>query len=112
MVPLLHHRLNISQRFLPSINARMCDILERNRRHKVSRLPSFVHFTVELVNLFKRKPFGLVDQCPYEEDADEATAAPDEEDFGAQVCVAGAGVYEVGCHVCECLIEFVSKDGR
>jgi len=112
MMSLLHHSFDISQRFLPGIDARMCDILERNRRHKVSRLPSLIHFTVELINLLERKPFGLVDECPNEEDADETTAAPDEEDFGAQVCIAGAGVYEIGCHVCECLIEFVSKDGR
>jgi hypothetical protein len=60
-------------------------------------LPRMWHLRVELVDLLEGEPFGLVDHAPHEDDADEAAAAPDEEDLGAEVGVAGVVVDEVGC---------------
>lgn len=51
---------------------------------------------VELVDLLEGKTLGLVDHGPDEEDADEAEAAPDEEDLCAEVGVTGSGIDHVG----------------
>jgi hypothetical protein len=52
--------------------------------------------------LFESEAFGFVDHEVDEGYAEEAAGEPDEEDFGLQVGVSRAEVYEVGGGVGDC----------
>lgn len=100
---LLPHsaRLQIRQTALPHsaralLIRHILNILETNRGDETVRLPRLGDLGVEFVDLLERQALGLVDHEVDEGDADEAEAAPDEEDFGLQVGVARAGVDHVG----------------
>lgn len=54
---------------------------------------------VQLIYLLEGQTLSLVYQAEDKECADEAEAAPDEEHFRLQVCVALARVYHVGGRV-------------
>ena len=90
--------LKISQRVLPGavLIGNVLNILEADSRNEALALPRLVDLEVELVDLLKGQTLGLVDHEVDEGDADEAEAAPDEEDLGLQVGVAGALVDHVG----------------
>lgn len=88
--------LDLCEGEVAGVGVRLLHILEGDGRHEALRLPRVGHLGVELVHLLERETLGLVDHTPHEEDADEAAAAPNEEDFGAEVGVAGAGVDHVG----------------
>jgi hypothetical protein len=95
---LLPHRssLQISQGALPrTFASNILDVLEADGRDEALALPRLADLAVELVDLLEGQALGLVDHEVDEGDADEAEAAPDEEDLGLQVGVAGAGVDHV-----------------
>jgi hypothetical protein len=94
-------RLQIGQRRVPhgTLLGNVLDILEAERGHEALALPRLVDFSVELVDLLEREALGLVDHEVDKGDADEAETAPDEEDLGLQVGVAGAVVDHVGSRV-------------
>lgn len=72
------------------------NILKANGGHEIVRLPGLGDLGVKFVDLLERQTLGLVDHKVDEGDADEAEAAPDEEDLGLQIRVAWAGVDHVG----------------
>jgi len=84
-------------------------VLEGHSRHEAARLPRLADLVVELIDLLEREALGLVDHGVDEGDADEAAAAPDEEDLGLQVDalrrLAGVVVHEVGGGVSDCEVE-------
>lgn len=96
---LLSHRsiLKISQRVLPRavFISDVLNVLEADGRHEALALPRLADLEVKLVDLLEGQTLGLVDHEVDEGDADEAEAAPDEEDLGLQVGVAGALVDHV-----------------
>jgi hypothetical protein len=99
---LLPHRssLQIGQGALPRAFASdVLDVLEADSRDEALALPRLADLAVELVDLLEGQALGLVDHEVDEGNADEAEAAPDEEDLGLQVGVAGAGVDHVRCGV-------------
>ena len=65
--------------FLQSDAALRCllNVLEADLRLELLRLGRLLDDAVELIDLFKSEPFGLVDHEPDEGDADEAERAPD-----------------------------------
>ena len=97
---LLSHRsiLKISQRVLPRavFISDVLNVLEADGRHEALALPRLADLEVKLVDLLEGQTLGLVDHEVDEGDADEAEAAPDEEDLGLQVGVARALVDHVG----------------
>lgn len=84
-------------------------VLERHGRHEAARLPRLADLVVELVDLLEREALGLVDHGVDKGDADEAAAAPDEEDLGLEVhslrWLARVVVHEVGGRVADCEVE-------
>ena len=90
--------LKISQRVLPGavLIGNVLNILEADSRNEALALPRLADLEVKLVDLLEGQTLGLVDHEVDEGDADEAEAAPDEEDLGLQVGVAGALVDHVG----------------
>lgn len=88
--------LDLREREVPVVCVRLLDVLERDGRDEALGLPCVGHLCVELVDLLEREALGLVDHAPHEEDADEAAAAPDEEDLRAEVGVLGAVVDHEG----------------
>jgi hypothetical protein len=70
-------------------------LAEGNGRSPVLAQPGTAHLAVQLIHLLKGKTLGLVDQKVHERDAQEAAAAPDEEDLGLQVGVARAVVDQI-----------------
>ena len=91
--------LSISQARTAVVNGSILDILEGDRGNEARRLPRLGNLAVKLIDLLERKTLSLVDHSPDEEDADEAASTPDEEDLGAHVGVAWAGVDHVGRRV-------------
>jgi hypothetical protein len=55
---------------------------EINLGPELLALPRLIDQSVQFINLLEREAFCLVDQCPDEDDCDQAAATPDEEDFG------------------------------
>jgi hypothetical protein len=86
------------------------NILERDGGNEARRLPRVGALSVELVDLLEGEALGLVDHGPDEEDADETASAPDEEDLGAHVGVAGAVVDHVGGSVADGEVEKPAVD--
>jgi len=68
----------------------LLDFVVFDRRHEVSGPIRSVHLGIQLVDLLKGKTFGLVDEEVDKGHADAAEAAPDEEDFGAEIAVGGS----------------------
>jgi hypothetical protein len=89
--------LKVSQRALPCAIAvsDIANVLEADSRYESLALPRLADLAVELVNLLQGQTLGLVDHGPDECDADEAEAAPHEEDLGLKVRVAGTVVDHV-----------------
>ena len=77
--------LGLSQRHVPDVLLCFLDIDEGDCGHEAGRLPCVLNLGVQLVDLLERKTLGLVDHGPREEDANEAAAAPDEEDLRLEV---------------------------
>jgi hypothetical protein len=97
--------LDISQACTAGVGIHVLNILERDGGNETRRLPRVGALSVELVDLLEGESLGLVDHGPDEEDADEAASAPDEEDLGAHVGVAGAVVDHVGGSVTDGEVE-------
>lgn len=87
--------LDLREAHAARVGVDVLDLLERHRGHEALALPRDADLAVQLVDLLEREALGLVDHGPHEDDADDAAATPDEEDFGAQVGVAGAVIDEV-----------------
>jgi hypothetical protein len=106
---LLPHRriLQIRQRALARTTSvrNVLNVLETDCWHKALALPRLADFAVELVDLLERQTLSLVDHEVDKGDADEAEAAPDEEDLGLQVGVARAVVDHVRGGVGDCPVE-------
>ena len=92
-----HLRLNIGQTHTPAMRIAhgLVNLGKVDSGHKALGLPGLADFFVQFVYLFETEALSLVDHEVDEGDADEAEGAPDEEDFGAEVGVAGAGVDHV-----------------
>jgi hypothetical protein len=90
--------LKIGQGVLPRavLIRNILNVLEADSGNKALALPRLADLEVELVDLLEGQTLGLVDHEVDEGDADEAEAAPDEEDLGLQVGVAGTLVDHVG----------------
>ena len=56
------------------------------------------NLSVQFIHLLETQALGLIDAEIHERDADAAEAAPDEEDFAAEVRVAGAWVHHLQIH--------------
>lgn len=98
--------LNLRQRPAPIIPLmQILHVLEGQARRKPRALPRVADLCVQLVDLLEREALGLVDHGPDEEDADEAAAAPDEEDLGAEVGVARPVVDDVRGRVADGEVE-------
>jgi hypothetical protein len=82
--------LDFRKRHVSSVCLNILYVLEGNTGHEAGGIPRMGNLSVKLVDLLESKALGLVDHGPDEEDADEAASAPDEEDFGSQVCVSWA----------------------
>lgn len=89
------HGLDIGKGLPANIGPDILDLGVRDGRHESLGLPRLGDLGVELIDLLEREAFGLVDEEVDEGAADEAEAAPDEEDLGLQVGVAWAGVDHV-----------------
>ena len=87
--------LDICQRALAMIATDLPDLLEADGGDEADALPRLGNLGIELIDLFEGEALGLVDHGPDEEEADEAEAAPDEEDLGAEVRVTRAVVDHV-----------------
>ena len=70
-------------------------LAEGNGGSPVLAQPGTAHLAVQLIHLLEGKALGLVDHKVHKRDAEEAAAAPDEEDLGLQVGVARAVVDQV-----------------
>lgn len=57
-------------------------------RHPAHRVLCHTNLIIQLIDLLKREPLGLVDKEVDESNAEEAASKPNEEDFGLEVCVA------------------------
>lgn len=66
-------------------------------RLEIVRFPGVGDGLVHLINVFKGKTLGLVDEGPHESDTDEAASTPDEEHLGLQVGISWALIDHVRC---------------
>ena len=96
--------LHLDQAHSSSVRVGFLDILERHCRLEARALPGVGDLGVQLVDLFEGEAFGFVDHAPDEEDADEAAASPNKEDFGAEIGVARVVIDQVGCRTTNDLI--------
>jgi hypothetical protein len=89
--------LKISQGALPCTVgiSDVLNVLEADSGHEALALPRLADLAVKLVDLLEGETLSLVDHEVDEGDANEAEAAPHEEDLGLEVGVAGAVVDHV-----------------
>lgn len=66
-----------------------------HRRSEALGLPRLAALGVQFVHLLQTQSFGLIDQRPNEEAANEAKGTPYEEHFGLEVGIAGTAVDHV-----------------
>ena len=97
--PPARARFDVRQALAARVRAQIFDLLEADGGDEAAAAPGVRHLGVHLVDLLERQALGLVDERPDEDGAHGAEGAPDVEDLGLQVGVAGAGLDEVGGRV-------------
>jgi hypothetical protein len=64
----------------------LLNLLETHRGHEAFAVPGSRDLSVQLIHGFEGETLGFVDHRPHECGADDAEAAPYEEDTGVEVC--------------------------